>query len=180
MRKNVLILAHTDLENSTMNKSLIEKLRKEHLDLEIRHVDALYPDSNIDFEAEKDMLKSADLLIFQFPFFWYSAPSSLRKWLELMLERDWAYGNHFALEGKKIAIIVTTGGSEDTYQYNQSNSRNVESYMHGFYEMLRTIKADYLETHYIFGAVPNKDEAELAAEYDKYLHYIQKIIATNS
>lgn len=180
MGKTVLILAHPNLEQSTMNNYLIEKLKKEHLNLEIHHIDQLYPTGEIDVAAEKEMLMSADLIMFQFPIFWYNAPHSLRNWLEVMLEKDWAYGANFALTGKKIILIMTAGGTEATYQYNHSNSRNIENYMYGFYEMFRTVRTDYVDSFYIFESNANLEGDRLPNEYKQYLHFIQEMLTNQS
>ena len=75
----LLVLSHTDYENSFANKEIVNKLMTLIPNIELDHVDKIYSDSNIDVKKEQDKLVKSDIIIFQFPLFWYNAPSSLRK-----------------------------------------------------------------------------------------------------
>ena len=61
--KNVLvILAHPEIEKSIGNKAISEAIDQlEHS--EVRNLNLLYPDFNIDVEAEQEALKKAYLKI---------------------------------------------------------------------------------------------------------------------
>ena len=49
-----------------------------------------------------------DVVLFQFPLFWYSTPSILKEWQDLVLEHGFAYGAEGdALDGKRMMIAVT-------------------------------------------------------------------------
>lgn len=70
-----------------------------------------------DVVREKQRLTEADLILFQFPIWWYSAPSVLHAYFEKMLIPGWAFGTDTpALKDKKVLISVTTGGKEEEYQ----------------------------------------------------------------
>ena len=51
-----------------------------------------YPDFNIDVDYEKKLLEKNQIIIWQHPFYWYSAPPLLKQWIDLVLEFGWAYG----------------------------------------------------------------------------------------
>ena len=76
--KNVLIISgHTDLATSVANKTILETLANHLPKAEIVKLDELYPDFKINVEAEQQRLIRADIIVLQFPVFWYSAPSIL-------------------------------------------------------------------------------------------------------
>lgn len=80
-----------------------------------------------DVKREQDRLSAADLVIFQFPLWWYSVPAILKGWFDRVLACGYAYGDGQsyatgALSGKKALLSVSIGGSEETYQENAAGS----------------------------------------------------------
>ena len=73
--KNILIVSgHTNLDASVANKKILEVLAECLPEAEIVRLDRLYPDFRIDVAAEQARLLKADVVVLQFPIFWYSAP----------------------------------------------------------------------------------------------------------
>ena len=70
MMKTLIISGHPDLSTSVANQTILEELEKALPDAEIRKLDQLYPDAVIDVEAEQKALLEADLIVWQFPFWW--------------------------------------------------------------------------------------------------------------
>ncbi|GLQ49850.1 NAD(P)H-dependent oxidoreductase [Dyella flava] len=81
-----------------------------------------------DVAAEQDKLRWADLVIFQFPMWWYSMPAILKGWFERVYAYGFAYGvgehsdrrwgerfGEGVFKGKRAMLIVTTGGWEEHY-----------------------------------------------------------------
>jgi glutathione-regulated potassium-efflux system ancillary protein KefG len=76
-----------------------------------------YPDYAIDVPREQRLLAEHDTIVLQFPFYWYSFPPLLKKWLDDVLEEGFAYGRDgTALHGKTLKAVVTTGGPVHSYQ----------------------------------------------------------------
>jgi glutathione-regulated potassium-efflux system ancillary protein KefF len=58
----------------------------------------------------------ADLIVFQHPIQWYSMPSLMKEWVDVVLAHGWAYGpGGTALQGKGFWLVATTGGSVESY-----------------------------------------------------------------
>ncbi len=81
-----------------------------------------------DVKAEQERLLWADVLILQFPLWWYSMPAILKGWVDRVYAYGFAYGvgelsdRHWGdrfgegtLAGKRAMLIVTTGGWEEHY-----------------------------------------------------------------
>ncbi|WP_277809610.1 NAD(P)H-dependent oxidoreductase [Moraxella nasibovis] len=82
----------------------------------VRRLSELYPDYNIDVNAEQQALLDADVVLFQYPTFWFNVPSILQKWLESVWLYGFAYGEGGdKLHGKKLLVSTTTGSVADTY-----------------------------------------------------------------
>ncbi len=116
--KNVLIVSgHTDLHsNSCVNKIIMEDMAKLLPDAVLDDLSALYPSYCIDVAAEQAKLVTADVIVLQFPIFWYSMPSLLAKWMEDVFVRGFSHGSTGkALAGKKLILSFTTGAPESAY-----------------------------------------------------------------
>ena len=73
-----------------------------------------------DIAAEMEKLKRADLVIFQFPIWWFGMPGILKGWADRVFARGFAYmsGRKYdtgMFRGKTAMVAATTGTSADTY-----------------------------------------------------------------
>ncbi|QCI67994.1 NAD(P)H-dependent oxidoreductase [Phreatobacter stygius] len=81
-----------------------------------------------DVQAEIEKLLWADVLILQFPLWWYTMPAILKGWVDRVYAYGFAYGvgehsdSHWGdrfgegtLAGKRAMLLVTTGGWEEHY-----------------------------------------------------------------
>jgi hypothetical protein len=77
----LVILSHPNISQSRLNKYLSQSLQGVP-GVTIRHLDAIYPDGVINPVDEQRALESHDHVILQFPLYWYSAPSLLKKYID--------------------------------------------------------------------------------------------------
>lgn len=73
-----------------------------------------------DIQQELDKLLWADLLILNFPVFWFSTPAILKGWIDRVLVSGVCYGgkrfyDQGGLSGKKALVTVTLGGREHMF-----------------------------------------------------------------
>lgn len=81
-----------------------------------------------DVRAEQEKLLWADMLILQFPLWWFSLPAILKGWVDRVYAYGFAYGvgehsdrrwgeryGEGKLKGKRAMLIVTAGGWETHY-----------------------------------------------------------------
>jgi NAD(P)H dehydrogenase (quinone) len=71
-------------------------------------------------EAEIGKLEAADLVIFQFPLWWFSLPAILKGWVDRVFAMGRAYGSgriyeHGMFRGKRAILSLTTGGFQSSY-----------------------------------------------------------------
>ena len=134
---NLLVVSgHVDLAHSVANKAILAGLQKEFPNAEIDDLAELYPDYKIDVKAEQDKLVKADVIVLQFPFYWYSCPSIMRKWFEDVLSYGFAYGSSGkALEGKKLLVSLTLGAPADMYQHDASQNFEIGEFMPSFMQL---------------------------------------------
>ena len=116
--KNVLIISgHPDLKSDSFaNKIILEDLESLLPTAAFDLLSDLYPDYRIDVEAEQKKLVAADIIVLQFPIFWYSMPSLLAKWMEDVFVHGFSHGTTGkALVHKKLLLSFTTGAPESAY-----------------------------------------------------------------
>lgn len=73
-----------------------------------------------DIAAEVEKLKKADLVIFNFPVYWFSVPAMLKGWIDRVLISGVCYGglrfyDQGGLKGKKAALSFTLGGRDHMF-----------------------------------------------------------------
>ena len=114
--KTLVILAHPNLrEGSLANRIIIEKVRTIP-QVMIKDLYQECPTFRFNIEAEQQALRSADSVIFQFPFYWYSVPGILKEWMDQVLTYGFAYGSTGdKLRGKDFLVSTTVGGPADAY-----------------------------------------------------------------
>ena len=73
-----------------------------------------------DILVEQEKLTRADLVIFQFPVWWFGMPAIMKGWADRVFARGFAYmpGRKYdtgVFRGKTAMVAATTGTSADTY-----------------------------------------------------------------
>ena len=86
-----LVYAHPYPDRSRANRALLARVR-DLPGLEVRSLYDLYPDFDVDVDAEREALVRADVVVWQCPFYWYGMPALLHQWIEKVLGHGWAYG----------------------------------------------------------------------------------------
>lgn len=115
-RPALLVVAHPALHRSRANAALLDAVRT-HPEITIHDLYEDYADFLIDVEAEQQRLLDHDLIILQFPIYWYSAPALLKEWLDMVWLHGFAYGRHGTrLRGKTMLAAVTAGAEAADYR----------------------------------------------------------------
>ena len=176
MSKTLLVLSHTDYQNSFANKHLVTQLMKLIPNIELDHIDKEYPDLNINIKKEQEKLVKSDVIIFQFPVYWYNAPNSLRKWIEVVFQHGFSHGaKGKSLTGKKLIISLTTGAPGEMYKGEKDS---VENLMHGMECLCRLCGMKYLGVVYTCGvSYLLRSKPELLKERTKDLDQHAKKVA---
>jgi NAD(P)H dehydrogenase (quinone) len=79
-----------------------------------------------DVQAELAKLDRADLVIMQYPMWWFQPPAILKGWIDRVLVYGKTYSSRMRydrghLKGKRAMLSVTLGGPETTYAPNGRN-----------------------------------------------------------
>lgn len=151
-------MAHPNFENSLANKTIIEEIKKNRNDINIRNIFELYPDFNIDAKAEQEILLQHETIIFQFPFHWYNVPAILKQWYDIVLEYGFAYGSTGdKLKDKNFLLSFTIGAQKEAYQALGYNHFRIPEFLKNLEQTAYLAQMNYLEPIYSHGMVYIKD-----------------------
>jgi NAD(P)H dehydrogenase (quinone) len=115
-----------------------------------------------DIEAEIRKIEACNVMILQFPLWWFGLPAILKGWVDRVFAMGRTYGNGRLFEngvfrGKRAMLCTTTGGMEDAY------SQNVFGDIDGILRpiqrgILQFVGFDVLAPQIFFGPVRASDE----------------------
>ncbi|RJX69674.1 flavodoxin family protein [Vibrio sinensis] len=176
MQKNkILVLyAHPSQHRSEINQPLF------HAAQSMEHVTAVdlygeYPTYQINIDKEQQRLLDHDVIIFLFPLYWYSTPSILKEWQDLVLEYGFAYGTEgTALKGKIFLCALSAGGKADAYRSQGYNHFTIRELLYPMEQMASLTGMQYLAPFTIFGSRTAKEEKRL----DSHLNTWKQLLTT--
>lgn len=168
--QTLIIVSHPSLTDSSAQRFLWESLPAEGVTW--HHLESVYPDGEIDREAEQQQLLQYDRIIFQFPFYWYSSPALLKQWQDIVLTDGFAYGtNGGRLSGKEFGLVLALGVSEREYQAGGREGFSISELTRPYQAMAKKCGMVYLPTLAVskFDYLNDTKKKELLITYQQYL-----------
>jgi glutathione-regulated potassium-efflux system ancillary protein KefG len=175
MKKVLILLAHPKYEHSVVTQSLVNAVSNLE-NVEIRDLYELYPDFNIDVQTEQETLIMADIIIWQHPVYWYSAPPLLKQWIDLVLEFGWAYGpGGIYLKGKQVFNATSSGGAKEAYSKEGKHGFTLKEFFLPFYQTAKLCNMSYLPPFQVNGTHKvTADYLRITAEkYRKIVRFLR-------
>lgn len=171
MERTLILFAHPALERSRANRRLIEGV-SDIKGVTVNDLYQSYPDFHIDVPREKALVEAHQRLVWQHPFYWYSTPSLLKEWFDVVLEYGWAFGKDgTALVGKTVKSVITTGASEEAYCPQGHNAFTMQEFLRPLQQTAQLCGMRY-EEPMIFHKALHLNEDRLAAAVASYRSWI--------
>ena len=168
MSRILVYFAHPGRRYSRANLGMAETVR--HL-AGITYIDLYehYPRHDIEIETEQDRLLEHDVIVFQFPLFWYSTPSLLKDWIDLVLEHGFAYGEGGeALKGKALLCAITTSSPEDAYSSEGFQHYPLRTFLTPLEQTARLCQMRFLPPYVLYEALKAAEDERLQVHEDGY------------
>lgn len=128
--------------------------------LNVRSLYDLYPDFDIDANAERGALEDARLVVWMHPLYWYTTPAMMKLWFESVLVKGFAWGQGGTkLKGKDCLWVATTGGDEDAYSPAGRHAHEFQSFVPVVEQTARFCGMNWLEPLIVHGSHLIADEA---------------------
>lgn len=129
MKTSVMVF-HPHLAQSRINSAMFARAQQVANDeLIVRNMYEAYPDFHIDVAREHEIADQADRLVFQFPFYWYSAPALMKEWEDTVLTPGWAYGSDAQIAGKTMLLAISAGGSQTSYALDGKHGATMDDFL---------------------------------------------------
>jgi glutathione-regulated potassium-efflux system ancillary protein KefG len=160
------------LERSQVNRRLIDAVRA--LDgVTVHDLYEEYPTLRINVKHEQELLARHEAVVFQHPFYWYSAPSLVKEWQDLVLEYGWAYGRGGdKLKGKLTMNAITTGGPVFAYRKDGYNRFTIRELLAPFDQTAHLCGMKFLAPFVLHSSLRIETDEHIAphaVEYQKLL-----------
>lgn len=175
MAKLLVYYAHPGQRHSRTNRAMAELARTV---AGITFVDlyAEYPRYDIDVAREQQRLLDHEVILFQFPLFWYSTPSLVKEWLDLVLEHGFAYGHEGdKLAGKKMMLALTAGGSDQAYTPQGYQSHPIRAFLTPLEQTARLCKMSFPAPYVLYAALKEDDNDRIALHAEGYVRLLTAI-----
>lgn len=163
--KTLVVMAHPDWHQSSTQTFLKEAV----LNMEtVYWYDLQSHMEQLNVPLAQQLMKEADRIIFQFPMYWYSAPSSLYSWFEQVLTPG-IYNSK--LKGKEFGIVVSTGVSEKQYTAGGGEHFTFSEFLKPFQGIALKCQMVYLPPFSIslFDYLSDLEKKQLLINYQQYL-----------
>ncbi|MEK8172581.1 NAD(P)H-dependent oxidoreductase [Streptomyces sp. M19] len=134
------------------------------------------PDLRVDVAREQRLLLEHDRIVLQFPFYWYSAPPLLKKWLDEVFLYGFAYGSGGTeLHGKSLRVVTSTGGAEERYRLGGLHRFSIRELLRPF-EATAHLTGMRYEDPYVVHGVRELDDAGLDAHAARYRELLEAAV----
>lgn len=134
-----------------------------------------YPDLSIDVASEQAALQSADIIVWQAPFYWYGVPALFHLWFEKVLEHRFAYGHEGkAVSGKPLLWVATAGTPLSEYRPGGAHEHPFEAFTHSVEQTARFCGMRWQPPIIVYGS-HDIAEADLATHARKYRERLEQL-----
>jgi putative NADPH-quinone reductase len=115
-----------------------------------------------EIESEIEKIEWCDLMILQFPLWWFGLPAVLKGWVDRVFAMGRTYGGGRIYEdgvfrGKRALLSLTTGGPEEGYRKGASQ-RDISSVLRPIHRSMQFVGFDVMAPQVIYGPVRLTDE----------------------
>jgi NAD(P)H dehydrogenase (quinone) len=121
-----------------------------------------------DIEAEIGKIEACDLMIWQFPLWWFGLPGILKGWVDRVFVMGRVYGRDRMYDagvfrGKRALLSLTTGGAAPVYGPDGRNG-DIDAILRPIQRgMLQFTGFSVLAPHIVFGPARLDDDERMAA-----------------
>lgn len=153
MARVLVYYAHPGHKHSHVNRVMARAARSVD---GITFVDlyAEYPRFGIDADREQQRLLDHDVFVFQFPMFWYSTPSLIKEWEDIVLEHGFAYGTGGdKLEGKQMLLAITAAGPAEAYAVEGYQHYPIRTFLTPLEQTARLCNMSFAPPYVLYGSL---------------------------
>lgn len=135
-----------------------------------------YPRFDINADIEQQRLVDHDVILFQFPMFWYSTPAIIKEWQDLVLEHGFAYGaGGDKLRGKTLMLAITAAGPEEAYSPGGYQHYPMRDFLRPLEQTARLCAMRFAPPYVLYGSLRAPADGRRDAHIDGYRTLLEAI-----
>lgn len=175
MARLLLYYAHPGHTHSHVNKALFAVAQAVE-GITVVDLYAENPRFDIDVDKEQARLLDHDVLMFQFPLFWYSTPSLIKEWQDLVLEHGFAYGSDgIRLKGKRMMLALTAAGPAEAYTPEGYQHQPLRTFLTPLEQTARLCKMQFVPPYVLYGSLKAPGAGQVAPHAEGYRRLLEAI-----
>ncbi len=148
----LVLVAHPDFAGSRMNAALAAAAAE----VEGVEVVNIY-DYPVTADTYRNAVSRVRAIVYQFPFYWMSAPHLLKQWTD---EVFMTFVQEGSIAGKEMLVVTTTGSEKAAYRHDGRNKYTMEEYLRPYEGQANHAKMHWNAPIVVYG---NPQDAAAAA-----------------
>ncbi len=175
MAKLIVYYAHPGHKHSQVNRHMAKTAEAVE---GITFVDLYrdYPRFDIDVNVEQQRLLDHDVILFQFPLFWYSTPSIIKEWEDLVLESGFAFGaGGDKLAGKRLMLAITGAGPEDAYSAGGYQNFPLREFLRPLEQTACLCDMSFVPPYVLYGSLKAPSDGTVEPHVEGYRRLLESI-----
>ncbi len=175
MKRILILTAHPNPSHSHVN-SMMSSMAAGLSGVTVVDLYALYPRFKIDIDAEQQRLLEHDVIVFQFPIYWYSTPALLKEWQDLVLEHGFAYGGDGCrLGGKLFLVAASAGAAEHDYAEDGLNHFPMRTLLSPLEQTAQLCRMRYLPPLVLFSSLQASSDERVTEHVACYRQVLEAL-----
>ncbi len=175
MSRLIVYYAHPGQRYSRAN-SAMAKVAQQIEGISIVDLYAEYPRHGVNVDREQQRLLDHDVILFQFPLYWYSTPSLVKEWQDLVLEHGFAYGSGGTrLAGKTMMLALTAAGPVEAYTHEGYQHYPLRTFLTPLEQTARLCKMHFPAPYVLHSSLQAEEGGEIADHAKGYGQLLEAI-----
>lgn len=175
MSRLIVYYAHPGHRHSHVNRSMADAARNV-AGIDFVDLYADYPRLDINVDTEQQRLLDHDVILFQFPLFWYSTPSMIKEWQDLVLEHGFAYGHEGdRLAGKRMMLAISAAGPQDAYTPDGFQHYSLRTFLTPLEQTARLCGMQFAAPYVIYSSLKAPAEGTVNPHTAGYVRLLEAI-----
>ena len=177
MARLLVYYAHPGHKHSRVNREMA-RVAESHEKVTFCDLYQAYPRFNIDVDAEQAKLLAHDVILFQHPLFWYSTPSLIKEWIDLVLEHGFAFGaGGDKLKGKILMNATSAAGPESAYTPEGYQHFDLRTFLTPLEQTARLCHMQYAAPYVLYSSLTVDEDKEIKRHVAGYRQILDAIIS---
>jgi glutathione-regulated potassium-efflux system ancillary protein KefF len=172
----LVVYAHPEGYRSRVNRKLVDAARTVP-DVHVQDLYESYPDFYINARRERALVNQCELLVCLHPLRWYSMPSLMKEWFDVVLEPTWASGKNLGcVMDKAFMLVITTASPSDAFGPDGEHGRPLAEFLVPFQQIAARCGMRWVTPHVLHNA-KQADAETLEAHVEAVRHRLAAWLA---